>query len=161
MTGVRYHEARVLISRRVFDEVIAFIKEHFEVEDNQRDVPFGRQELIQRLRGKKGAIILLTDWIDDEVLSHCPDLKIICNVAVGYDNIDVQACTRHRVMVTNTPGVLDDTTADFTWTLLLATARRVVEADQYLRSSKWIGWKLMEFLGYDVHHKILGICGLG
>jgi gluconate 2-dehydrogenase len=84
---------------------------------------------VKRLQGKQGAIILLTDRIDAALLSKCPELKILCNVAVGYNNIDVEACTRYRVMVTNTPGVLDDTTADFTWTLLLATARRIVEAD--------------------------------
>jgi len=153
---------KVLITRKIFDEVIAFIKQHFEVEDNQSDVPFSSKELIQRLQDKMGAIILLTDRIDDDLLSHCPKLKIISNVAVGYNNnIDVEACTRRGVMLTNTPGVLDDTTADFTWALLLVTARRVVEADEYLRSFQWTGWKLMEFLGYDVHHKILGICGLG
>jgi len=151
----------VLITRKIFDEVVAFVKEHFEVEDNQNDGPFSPDELIRRLQGKAGAIILLTDRIDEGVLSQCPDLKIVSNIAVGYNNIDVPACTRHGVMVTNTPGVLDDTTADFTWTLLLATARHLVEADQYLRSLKWDGWKLMEFLGYDVHHKTLGICGLG
>ena len=151
----------VLITRKIFDEVVAFVKEHFEVEDNQNDGPFSPDELIRRLQGKAGAIILLTDRIDEGVLSQCPDLKIVSNIAVGYNNIDVPACTRHGVMVTNTPGVLDDTTADFTWTLLLATARHLVQADQYLRSLKWDGWKLMEFLGYDVHHKTLGICGLG
>jgi len=150
-----------LITRRIFDEAIAIIRNHFEVEDNQSDVPFPPDTLMQRLQKKAGAIILLTDRIDEAVLSQCPDLKIVSNIAVGYNNIDVPACTRHGVMVTNTPGVLDDTTADFTWTLLLATARRLVEADQYLRSLKWDGWKLMEFLGYDVHHKTLGICGLG
>jgi lactate dehydrogenase-like 2-hydroxyacid dehydrogenase len=152
---------KVLITRKIFDEVIAFVKSHFEVDDNQSDIPFPPNTLMQRLQKKAGAIILLTDWIDEAVLSQCPDLKIVSNIAVGYNNIDVPACTRHKVMVTNTPGVLDDTTADFTWTLLLATARRLVEADQYLRSSEWNGWKLMEFLGSDVHHKVLGICGLG
>jgi lactate dehydrogenase-like 2-hydroxyacid dehydrogenase len=152
---------KVLITRKIFDEVIAFVKSHFEVDDNQSDIPFAPETLIQKLQKKAGAIILLTDRIDEAVLSQCPDLKIVSNIAVGYNNIDVQACTRHKVMVTNTPGVLDDTTADFAWTLILATARRVVEADQYLRSSQWNGWKLMEFLGYDVHHKVLGICGLG
>jgi lactate dehydrogenase-like 2-hydroxyacid dehydrogenase len=152
---------KVLITRRIFDEVIAFVKNHFEVDDNQSDIPFPPDTLIKRLQEKAGAIILLMDRIDEAVLSQCPDLKIVSNIAVGYNNIDVQACTRHKVMVTNTPGVLDDTTADFTWTLILATARRVVEADLYLRSSQWTGWKLMEFLGHDVHHKVLGICGLG
>jgi len=152
---------KVLITRKIFDEAIAIVRQHFEVEDNQDDAPFSPEDLIERLQGKAGAIILLTDRIDESVLSRCPDLKIVCNIAVGYNNIDVGACTRHKVMVTNTPGVLDDTTADLTWALLLATARRVVEADQFLRSLKWTGWKLMEFLGCDVHHKTLGICGLG
>jgi lactate dehydrogenase-like 2-hydroxyacid dehydrogenase len=152
---------KVLITRKIFDEVVAFVKKHFEVEDNQSDAPFSPDELIRKLQGKAGVIILLTDRIDEALLSQCLSLKIVSNIAVGYNNIDVEACTRHKVMVTNTPGVLDDTTADLTWALLLATARRVVEADQYLRSLQWRGWKLMEFLGYDVHHKILGICGLG
>jgi lactate dehydrogenase-like 2-hydroxyacid dehydrogenase len=152
---------KVLISRKIFDEVIGLVKEHFEVEDNQSDTRLSQGALIEKLQDKMGAIILLTERINDDVLSHCPELKIVSNVAVGYDNIDVGACTRRGIMVTNTPGVLDDTTADFTWALLFATARRVVEADQYLRSSKWKGWGLMQFLGYDVHHKVLGICGLG
>jgi len=137
------------------------VKQHFKIESNQGDTPFPPDILTKKLKDKAGAVVLLTDWIDEAVLSQCPDLKIVSNLAVGYNNIDVQACTRHRVMVTNTPGVLDDTTADFTWTLILGTARRVVEADLYLRSSQWSGWKLMEFLGHDIHHKTLGICGLG
>ena len=153
--------SKVLITRKIFDDVIAFVRNHFEVDDNQSDVPFPPETLVEKLRNKAGAIILLTDRIDEAVLSRCPDLKIVSNIAVGYNNIDVPACTRHKVMVTNTPGVLDDTTADFTWTLLLAAARRLIEADRHLRSSQWNGWKLMEFLGSDVHHKTLGICGLG
>lgn len=152
---------KVLVTRKIFDEALAIVKQNFDVEENQRGAPFSRQELIEKLQGKVGVIVRLTDRIDDDLLSHCPGLKIVSNIAVGYNNIDVEACTRRRIMVTNTPGVLDDTTADFAWTLLLATARRIVEADQYLRSFKWKGWELMEFLGYDVHHKVLGICGLG
>jgi lactate dehydrogenase-like 2-hydroxyacid dehydrogenase len=152
---------RILVSQKIFEEAVAILKEHFEVDWNQTEFPLAPQNLIQRLRDKVGAITLLTDRIDEAVLLSCPELKMICNVAVGYNNIDVEACTRHRVMVTNTPGVLDNTTADFTWTLILAAARRLVEADQYIRSFQWKGWKLMEFLGYDVHHKVLGICGLG
>ena len=152
---------KVLITRKIFDEALAIVKQQFEVEENPSDSPFSQEELVKKLQGKVGVILRLTDQINDQVLLHCPEMKIVSNIAVGYNNIDVEACTRRKVMVTNTPGVLDDTTADFTWTLLLATARRVVEADQYLRSSKWKGWDLMEFLGYDVHHKILGICGLG
>ena len=152
---------KVLVSQKIFDEAIAFVKKYFDVEVNQSDTPFSPEILMQGLQDKAGAIILLTDRVDENLLSRCPELKIVSNVAVGYNNIDVEACTRRKVMVTNTPGVLDDTTADFTWALLLATARRLVEADQYLRSSRWKGWGLMQFLGYDVHHKVLGICGFG
>src|SRR4030067_600214 len=137
---------KVLITRKIFDEAIATIKKHFDMEDNQKDVAFSPEELIRRLRGKVGTIILLTDRIYEGVLSQFPGLTIVSNIAVGYNNIDVPACTRHKVMVTNTPGVLDDTTADFTWALLLATARRLVEADKYVRSSQWSGWKMIEFL---------------
>ncbi len=152
---------KVLISQRIFDEAVAFVKRDFEVEESRSDLPLNKRLLIQKLQGKAGAIILLTDQIDESLLSGCRDLKIICNVAVGYNNIDIEACTRRKIMVTNTPGVLDDTTADFTWALLLAAARRVVEADQFLRSLEWKRWGLMDFLGYDIHHKVLGICGLG
>ena len=153
---------KVLITRKIFDEAIAIVKKHFEVEDNAERYSFFSGRVDQKA-SRQGRVRSFSSRIGlmRSVLSQCPDLKIVSNIAVGYNNIDVQACTRHRVMVTNTPGVLDDTTADFTWTLLLATARRLVEADQYLRSSQWNGWKLMEFLGYDVHHKALGICGLG
>lgn len=152
---------KVFISQRIFDQTVTMARQHCEVDWNNNEIPLSPSDLIQRLKNKVGAIIFLTDRINDEVLSHCPQLRIVSNVAVGYNNIDVEACTRHGVMVTNTPGVLDDTTADLTWALLLATARHVVEADQFLRTLKWGGWKLMEFMGYDVHHKILGICGLG
>jgi len=152
---------KVLITRKIFDEVRTILKKFFEVEENPNDVPFSGDVLIQKLKDKIGAIIRLTDRIDDNILSQCGALKILSNIAVGYDNIDIEACTRRGIMVTNTPGVLDDTTADFTWALMLATARRIVEADQYLRSNKWNGWELMDFLGYDVHHKTIGICGLG
>jgi lactate dehydrogenase-like 2-hydroxyacid dehydrogenase len=154
-------KSRVLISQRIFDEAVDMVRQHFEVDWNKSETPLAPSVLLQRLRDKVGAIILLTDRIDEEILSHCPDLKVVSNVAVGYNNIDVEACTRRKIMVTNTPGVLDDTTSDLTWALLLSTARRVVELDQYLRSGQWKEWGMMQFLGYDVHHKVLGICGLG
>jgi glyoxylate/hydroxypyruvate/2-ketogluconate reductase len=151
----------VLITRKTFDQAVAMIQQYFEVEENTNDISLSPSVLTERLQGKAGVISLLTDRIDESLLSHCPGLRIVSNIAVGYNNIDVDACTHRRVMVTNTPGVLDDTTADFTWALLLAAARRVVEADQYLRSSQWKGWGLTQFLGQDIHHKVLGICGLG
>jgi lactate dehydrogenase-like 2-hydroxyacid dehydrogenase len=152
---------KVLVTRKVFDEALNLLGKHFDVEANQRDIPFTPAQLAKKLQGKAGAITLLTDTIDERLLSQCPDLKIVSNVAVGFNNIDVKACTRHGVMATNTPGVLDDTTADFTWCLLLATARRLVEGDKFFRTGKWKGWGLMQFLGHDVHHKTLGIVGFG
>ena len=152
---------KVLVSRKVFDEALILLNKHFDVESNQRDVPSTPTQLVKKLQGKSGAIVLITDIFDDRVFAQCPELKIVCNVAVGYNNIEVKAASRRGVMVTNTPGVLDDTTADFTWTLLLATARRVVESDTFFRSGKWKGWGLMQFTGHDVHHKTLGVVGLG
>lgn len=152
---------KVLVTRKIFDESLAMVAKHCDVESNQRDIPFTPKQLLQKLQGKAGVICLLTDTISDEVLAKHPQLKIVSNVAVGYNNIDVKAATRRRVMVTNTPGVLDDTTADFTWCLILATARGLIGADRTFRSGKWKGWGVMQFLGRDVHHKTLGICGLG
>jgi len=152
---------KVLVTRKIFDESLAMVAKHCDVESNQRDTPFTPKQLLQKLQGKAGIICLLTDTISDEVLAKNPQLKIVSNVAVGYNNIDVKAATRRRVMVTNTPGVLDDTTADFTWCLILATARGLIGADRTFRSGKWKGWGLLQFLGHDVHHKTLGICGLG
>ena len=152
---------KVLVTRKIFDESLATVAKQCDVESNQRDIPFTPKQLLQKLQGKDGVICLLTDIISDEVLAKNPQLKIVSNVAVGYNNIDVKAATRRGVMVTNTPGVLDDTTADFAWCLILATARGVVGADRTFRSGKWKGWGLLQFLGHDVHHKTLGICGLG
>ena len=152
---------KVLVTRKVFDETLILLSKHFDVESNQRDVPFIPTQLVKRLQGKAGAVTLLTDIIDERVLTQSPDLKIVCNLAVGFNNIDLKACTRRGVMVTNTPGVLDDTTADFTWCLLLAAARRVVEGDKFLRAGKWKGWVFTYFMGHDVHRKTLGIVGLG
>lgn len=152
---------KVLISQKIFEEAVEIVRRHFDVDYHDSETPLPYALLGQRLRDKSGALILLTDRIDEPLLSQCSKLRIVSNVAVGFNNIDIEACTRRGVMVTNTPGVLDDTTADLTWALLLATARRIVEADNYLRSLQWKGWGLMQFLGYDIHHKILGICGMG
>lgn len=152
---------KVLVTREVFDDVLEFLSRHFEVTSNQSDIPFDSETLASKLSDKQGAIITLSDRIDAKLLSRCPSLKAVCNIAVGFNNIDLDACTKAKVMATNTPGVLDDTTADFTWTLILATARRLTEAETYLRAGHWDGWKLKQFLGLDVHHATLGILGLG
>lgn len=152
---------KVLITRRIFDESLVALAERCDVDSNQRDAKLSAAQLLRKLKGKVGAITLLTDIISDAVLAKNPQLKIVSNVAVGYNNVDVQAATRRGVMVTNTPGVLDDTTADFTWCLILATARGLIQADKTFRSGKWKGWGLMQFLGHDVHGKTIGVCGFG
>jgi len=152
---------KVLVTREVFEEVLEYLSQYFEVTSNQSDITFDSETLASKLSDKQGAMITLTDRIDTPLLARCPNLKAVCNIAVGYNNIDLQACTNARVMATNTPGVLDDTTGDFTWTLILATARRLTEAEAYLRDGQWVGWKLKQFLGLDVHHATLGIFGLG
>jgi glyoxylate reductase len=154
-------EPSVLVTRRIFEESLATLAANCQVESNQKDSPFDPKRLLQKLKGKDGAITLLTDIISDDVLARSPQLRIVSNVAVGYNNIDVAAATRRGVMVTNTPGVLDDTTADFTWCLILAASRGLIQADKTFRSGKWKGWGLMQFLGHDVYGKTLGICGLG
>jgi gluconate 2-dehydrogenase len=152
---------KVLVTREVFDEVLEYLSQYFEVTSNQSDGVMEPETLAMKLSDKQGALITLSDRIDAPLLSRCPNLKAVCNIAVGYNNIDLEACHKAGVMATNTPGVLDDTTGDFTWTLILATARRVTEAEAYLRAGQWDGWKLKQFLGLDVHHATLGIFGLG
>jgi glyoxylate reductase len=123
--------------------------------------PLPKPDLIARLQDKDGLVCLITDIIDDQVLSAAPRLKVIANVAVGYDNIDVSAARRRGIIVTNTPDVLTDTTADFTWAMLLAVARRTVEADRYVRAGHWRRWEFLRLLGADVHGRTLGIVGFG
>ena len=147
--------------RRVFDETLAFLAPHCEVDSNQDDRALDAEALARRLADKDGVMCALTDRIDEKLLARCPKLKAVANIAVGYNNIDLAACTARGIMATNTPGVLDDSTADFTWALLLAAARRVVEGDRLVREGKWKGWDLMLLLGADVHGKTLGIFGLG
>lgn len=152
---------KVLVSREIFDDVLEYLSQYFEVQSNQSDTPMDAETLAAALSDKQGAVITLSDRIDGKLLARCPDLKAVCNVAVGFNNIDLKSCSRAGVMATNTPGVLDDSTADFTWALILATARRVVESDAHLRSGQWKGWYLKQFLGTDVHHAVLGILGFG
>ena len=152
---------KIMVTREVFDDVLKYLSQYFEVTSNQSDISFDSETLASKLSDKQGAMIALTDRIDTPLLARCPNLKAVCNIAVGYNNIDIEACRKAGVMATNTPGVLDDTTGDFTWTLILATARRLTEAEAYLRTGQWDRWKLKQFLGLDVHHATLGIFGLG
>jgi glyoxylate reductase len=153
---------RLFSTHVLFDEPRRRLAEHFDVEywtGNERPP---RPEVLKRVAGKDALICLLTEKIDGELLDAAgPNLRIVANVAVGYDNIDVPACTERNVAVTNTPGVLDETTADFTWTLLMAVARRLVEGDRLARSGAWRQWNLDQLCGTDVWGKTLGVIGFG
>jgi glyoxylate reductase len=151
----------ILISRLLPDEVIAFAKSRADVDIHTGDRPLSRPDLKARLRNRRGLVCLITDTIDADVLGACPDLRVVANVAVGYNNIDVAAATEAGVVVTNTPDVLTETTADFAWTLLMATARRLAEGDRYVRDGKFLQWEYMLLLGGDVHGKTLGVVGFG
>ena len=152
---------RILVCREVFPEVLERLRQHFEVDDNQADVILGVEGLKARLADKAGALTAATDPLTAEVIAAAPQLKAVCNFAVGYNNIDLAACTKAGVMATNTPGVLDDTTADLAWALLMATARRLPAAERWLRNGEWKGWQFIPWLGSDVHHTTLGILGMG
>jgi glyoxylate reductase len=132
-----------------------------EVEYNETDRPLPKADLIRRLRDKDGLICHIISTIDDDVLAAAPGLKVVSNVAVGYNNIDVAAARRRGVVVTNTPDVLTETTADFAWALLMAAARRIVEADHYARSGQWTTWKWDLLWGADIHGQTLGVVGFG
>ena len=120
-----------------------------------------REEVLQQVKEKEGLICLLTEKVDEDLLREAPNLRIAANVAVGFDNIDVAACSKRGVAATNTPGVLDETTADFAWTLLMAVARRLSEAEALARSGNWKNWDLDQLVGTDVWGKTLGIVGFG
>lgn len=152
---------KLLVTREVFDETLDYLAQYCEVESNQADLPLGPETLAQRLKDKQGVACCLTDRIDDQLLARCPQLKVVANIAVGYNNIDLAACTARGVMATNTPEVLTDTTADLAITLMLATARRLTECEAYIRAGQWQGWHLKQLLGVDVHHATLGIMGMG
>lgn len=152
---------KVLVTREVFDETLDYLAEHCDVESNQQDIPLTAAALSQRVADKNGVMCALTDRVDAALLAAAPRLKVVANIAVGYNNIDVPACTARGVMATNTPGVLDDSTADLAWALMLGAARRLTEVERYIRAGKWTGWRLKQWLGIDVHHATLGIVGMG
>jgi glyoxylate reductase len=152
---------RVYVCRPIFDETVAGLKHHVDVHVNPEDRILSKAELMANLRDKDGALTLLTDSIDSEVLESAPDLKVVANFAVGFNNVDVESATKLGIAVTNTPGVLTETTADFAWTLLMAAARRVVEGDKFTRSGKFDAWGPKMLLGHDVFGKTLGLVGLG
>ena len=152
---------KVFATHSLFDEARSLLEANCEMEYWGKPERPAREEVLQRVRDKEGVICLLTEKINEEFLRAAPKLRIAANVAVGYDNIDVDACSKRGVVATNTPGVLDETTADFAWTLMMAVARRISEGEQLARSGNWKGWNLDQLCGADVWGKTLGIVGFG
>lgn len=152
---------KVYVTRRVQDAGIDLLKGRADFEVWEKNVPMDRESLLKKAPLVKGLLCTLSDKIDPELLDLCPDLKVVSNYGVGYDNIDVEAATARGVMVTNTPDVLTNATADTAFTLILASARRVVEANEFLRSGDWITWEPDLLLGQDVSEATLGIVGMG
>ncbi|WOI46725.1 D-glycerate dehydrogenase [Acidovorax sp. BLS4] len=152
---------RILVARAIFPEVVERLSQHFEVEANPADAVWSPAELAERLQDKDGALTTASQRIDAELLARCPRLRIVANMAVGYNNFDVNALTASGVQGTNTPDVLTETTADFGFALLMATARRMTESEHYLRAGQWTKWSYDMFAGSDVHGSTLGILGMG
>ncbi len=152
---------KVYVTRRIPQEALDLLGTECRFEVNPHDRVLSREELLEAARDAEGLLCLLTDKIDAGLLEQMPRLKILANCAVGYDNIDVPSCTARGVAVSNTPGVLTETTADMAWALLMAAARRVVEADGYVRDGKFKAWAPMLFLGQEINNRVLGVVGMG
>ena len=151
----------IVIARAVFPQVIARLQQHFDVLSNQEDVLWTPAELIAHLQGRAGLFCTASERVDAAVLQACPALKICANMAVGYNNFDLDAMSACGVLATNAPGVLTETTADFGFALLMATARRVCESEHFLRAGQWTRWRYDLFAGADIHGSTLGILGMG
>ena len=153
---------RVFVTREIPAEGLDAIRAACDLDLWEGELPPPREELLRRVAGVDGLLALLTDRVDAELLDAAgPRLRVVSNYAVGFDNVDVPACTRRGIAVGNTPGVLTETTADLTWTLLMAAARRIAEADRYVRDGRWLTWGPLTLLGPDVHGSTLGIVGFG
>ncbi len=153
---------KILITRRVFPEIVALLSQLFDVDHNESDDILSVDALRARAHGCAGVIACLTEKIDVAFFDACPTVKVVSNIAVGYNNIDIAEASKRGVKVTNTPGVLDDTTADLTFALLMAAARRITETERRLRNGEWKkGFALQQWLGTDIHHASLGIIGMG
>jgi lactate dehydrogenase-like 2-hydroxyacid dehydrogenase len=151
----------VLVTKRIYPKAIKYLQEHAEVDYANSDDGLPADELLRRIRDKQAVVSQLTDKFTAAVIDQLDGVRVIANVAVGFDNIDVAAATRRKILVTNTPDVLTDTTADFAFALLMAAARRVVEGHRFVHSGKWTKWRIDLLVGQDVHHRTLGIFGMG
>jgi lactate dehydrogenase-like 2-hydroxyacid dehydrogenase len=152
---------RVVVTRRIYPQLIDQLAREFELVANQDDLEWSAADLAQSMADADGALITSGERIDESLLARCPKLKVVSNIAVGYNNIDVAACTRHGVLATNTPDVLNEATADHAWALLLAAARRVGESERWLRAGHWKRWTFELFNGAEIAGTTLGILGMG
>ena len=153
---------KILVARAIFPEALAKLEEVFEVRSNQEDVIFTPEQLQKELSGVVGALVAGSERIDASALANAKDLKVVANISVGYNNFDVPAITAAGIMATNTPDVLTDTTADFGFALLMATARRITESEHWVRAGHWDKWSIVNNpLGMDLHHSTVGIIGMG
>lgn len=151
----------VLITKRIYPEAVELLRSHCEVDYEESDDGLSAEQLRRRLRGKQAVVSQLTDKFTRDVIAGLDGLRIIANVAVGYDNVDVAAATEAGILVSNTPDVLTDTTADLAFALLLAAARRIVEGHAFVHSGRWKKWAIDLMVGRDVHHRTLGVVGFG
>lgn len=152
----------VLVTKQIYPEAIDFLRQHAELDYEGTDEGLAPSALLERARGKRAIVSQLTDRFSAEVIAQLdPCVRAICNVAVGYDNIDVSAATKKGILVTNTPGILTGTTADFAFALLMAASRRIAEAHEFAHSGKWTRWTIDLLVGQDIHHRTLGIVGMG
>ncbi|WP_372724937.1 2-hydroxyacid dehydrogenase [Novipirellula sp.] len=152
---------RIFLTRELPPASMKRLREYSQLTMNDEDRSLSKQELLEGLQGVDGLLCQLTDIIDDEVLASNPNLKVVSNYAVGFNNVDVAAATKRKIAVTNTPGVLSDSTADMAWALMFAVARRVVEGDRFVRGGHWQGWAPLQYLGLDISGSTLGLVGLG
>lgn len=152
---------RVLVTRRIPEQALEIVRSATDMEIWEEDCPIPRPFLMEKIASLEGLLCMLTDRIDAKLLDCAPNLRVVSQMAVGYDNIDVPACRARGVLVGNTPGVLTDTTADLTFGLILATARRMIESEHFLRQGEWKTWSPLLLVGQDVHHATLGIVGMG
>jgi len=153
--------AKVLVTREIPEEGMEILKKNFEVQVNTEERPITKKEMLEGIKDADALFCMLVDKVDREVIEAAPKLKVVANMAVGVDNIDIEACTEKGIVVTNTPGVLTDATADLAWALLLSISRRIVESDRYVRQGKFNGWAPLLYVGGDLKGMTLGIIGMG
>ncbi len=161
MLAMKPDKPKIFLTRQLPPDSMAILHEQSILTMNAEDRVLNKQEIIDGVTAVDGLLCLLTDTIDDEILAANPNLKVVANFAVGFNNIDVAAATKRGIPVTNTPGVLTETTADMAWALLMAAGRRVVEGDRYVRTKQWQGWGPLQFLGADITGSTLGLIGMG